>query len=119
MKDKEINDLEPKLRESYIDSLRCVSGIYDFSSALLFSMETMATIGFGTRSVRSGCTWGTIILMMESIVGFLLPILWTAIVVAKFKHKAGKTSVRFSHYAAIIREKGKFSICLMFTFISL
>ena len=113
MKDQEINDLAPELRKSYIDNLRCVKGIYDFSSALLFSLETMATIGFGTRSVNPGCTWATILLMVESIIGFLLPTLWTAIVVAKFKHKAGKTSVRFSHYAAIIREKGKFSPCLM------
>ena len=107
MKDEMVNDMAPKLRESYIDGMRCIAGVYDFPSALMFSVETMSTIGLGTRSIRSGCTWATILLMVESILGIILPTLWTAIIIAKFRHKQGKTTVRFSRHAAISRVEGE------------
>ena len=66
-----------------------VSGVYDFPSALMFSVETMSTIGFGSRSIRSGSTWATILLMVESIILIVLSTLWTAIIIAKFKHQKG------------------------------
>ena len=41
----------------------CVNGVGDFSSALLLSIETQVTIGFGTVQIAKDCPWGIVFLM--------------------------------------------------------
>jgi len=43
-----------------------------FAEAFLFSIETQVTIGYGEVFIRSSCTGGIIILLMQCLVGYLL-----------------------------------------------
>ena len=52
--------------------VRCVSGVHDFTSALLYSIETQHTIGYGHRHITEECPFAIIFLMLQSCVGKFL-----------------------------------------------
>ena len=43
-----------------------------FAEAFLFSIETQVTIGYGEVFIRSSCTGGVIVLLMQCLIGYLL-----------------------------------------------
>ncbi|CAF3996233.1 unnamed protein product [Rotaria sordida] len=61
----------------------CVAGIKSFSGALLYSIETQQTIGYGTRAVNEKCTAGIIVLIIQSCFGLLIQALWVGLVYTK------------------------------------
>ena len=94
-------------REEYINDKRCVDGVFDYKSALLYSVETMSTIGFGSRVITNKCISSVFLLLTQSIIGIALPTVWTAVIIAKFKCTYS-VWVRFSAKAAITLEDGKY-----------
>ena len=46
------------------EKIRCVAGVHDFTSALLMSIETQHTIGYGLRHVTEQCKGAIIFLMV-------------------------------------------------------
>lgn len=46
---------------------KCVENVNNFHDALLFSIETYTTIGFGYRNVGSDCPHATVLLMVQSL----------------------------------------------------
>ena len=94
--------------EKYINSKRCVRGVFDYKSALLFSVETMSTIGFGTRVITNNCITSALLLLIQSIIGIVLPTVITAVIFAKFKSSFNVCSLKFSSKAAITHEDGKY-----------
>lgn len=106
--DLTFKNLTHKSREEYISSQRCVVGVYDYKSALLFSVETMSTIGFGSRYITTRCITTGFLLFSQSIIGIIVPTVWTAVMIAKFKCSSSGISVRFSAKAAITLENGKY-----------
>jgi len=101
-----------KLEE--IEVKRCVKGVYDFSSALQFSLETMTTIGYGSRAVNSGmmrCYVVIFTVIIQSMTGLILVGLLTGVLIAKFKHSApNQKIVSFSPEATIVKRKGKLQL---------
>ena len=112
-------------KKEYLDSKRCVIGVYNYNSALLFrlvdsniycfilkysllSVETMSTIGFGSRVITTNCMTSVFLLLVQSIVGIILPTIWTAVIIAKFKCSNSGFAVRFSAKAAITLKDGKY-----------
>jgi len=93
---------------------RCVSGVYDFPSALQFSIETMTTVGYGTRHVNSGilrCYITVIAVIIQSMVGLILMGIFTGLLITKFKHSApNKKIVSFSPSAVINARRGKLQL---------
>jgi len=56
--------------ERYNDShQQCISNVYDVRSALLFSIETQTTIGYGSRGLQRSCPEGVVLLMIQSCIG--------------------------------------------------
>ena len=43
----------------------CVDDVADFTSAMLFSIETQHTIGYGGRAIRTECPHAIILLMVQ------------------------------------------------------
>jgi len=103
-KDAIYRNLTHKSQIDYINEQRCVVGLYNLPSALMFSIESLSTIGFGVRFINPGCTVGTFLLMIGSIFSIVIPTIWTAIIIGKFKYKTSRYSVRFSQIAAITKE---------------
>lgn len=91
----------------------CLDGVDDFSSALLFSLETQQTIGYGTRSVTPACPLAITLVMLQSLIGVILSCLLAGVVFAKFsrpKRRAG--TIIFSKCAVICERNGE--RCLVF-----
>ena len=57
-----LDETIPLLKEAgieFVDDIkksRCVTGLYNFNLALQFSIETMTTVGYGSRALNSCVT---------------------------------------------------------------
>jgi hypothetical protein len=49
--------------------MSCIDNVYDFRTALLFSIETQTTIGYGYRVLQRHCSEGILLLMLQSCIG--------------------------------------------------
>ena len=74
-----------------------------FADALSFSVQTMATIGYGVMHPSSG--GATAVMIVESMVGMIVTALATGLVFAKFSRPT--TRVAFSKYVVFTRHEGK------------
>jgi len=103
-----------KLDETENMSLRCVLGLYDYSAAVQFSLETMTTIGYGTRALQAGhkrCYLVMLGVIFQSLTGLLLIGILTGVLMAKFKTWTNKKNpVMFSPKAGIISRRGKLQL---------
>ncbi|ESO00025.1 hypothetical protein HELRODRAFT_157415 [Helobdella robusta] len=91
----------------------CVDGVNNFLTALLFSVETQQTVGYGTRNLNSHCTSATILLVVQACMGILLQSLMTGVVYSKLsrpKHRA--RTMMFSKFAVICQRDDQY--CLLF-----
>ena len=61
----------------------CVDGVDGFTSALLFSIETQHTIGYGSRAVTDTCSGALTLLMVQSVFGAITQCVITGIIFAK------------------------------------
>jgi potassium inwardly-rectifying channel subfamily J len=61
----------------------CVIGVQSFSGALLYSIETQQTIGYGTRAVTETCTGGIFIIIIQSCFSLIIQALWVGLVYTK------------------------------------
>jgi inward rectifier potassium channel len=74
-----------------------------FVDALSFSVQTMATIGYGVMHPSSG--GATAVMIVESMVGMIVTALATGLVFAKFSRPT--TRVAFSKYVVFTQHEGK------------
>ena len=91
----------------------CMVEVYDFVTALLFSIETQHTIGYGSRSMGTTCPEAVILLMVQSCAGVFFQSLMTGIIFAKLSRPKNRSStIRFSKNAVVCQRDGRF--CLLF-----
>ena len=64
---------------------KCVVGVHNFSTALLFSMETMTTIGYGSRALTENCPFVILLATFQSLLGMIITGIMTGLVMSKFK----------------------------------
>lgn len=74
-----------------------------FFDALSFSVQTLATIGYGAMYPRSSAA--EVVMWLESVVSLVLTALATGLVFSKFARPT--TRVAFSRYAVITQHEGK------------
>ncbi|RNA03385.1 G -activated inward rectifier potassium channel 3-like [Brachionus plicatilis] len=118
------NEKIPTLNQTLGDILRkqaskirqrqpCVNGIHDFTSALLYSVETQHTIGYGLRYITEECKFAIIFLMLQSCFGIFVQGLVAGVVFAKISRpNKRKRTIIFSHNAVISERDNK--LCFMF-----
>jgi len=96
-----------------VDWKACVDNVSDFSTALLFSIETQQTIGYGTRSMTPYCIEAIIMVMFQSCFGIIIQALMTGLVFAKLSRpKKRAQTLMFSKSALICDRDGE--LCLLF-----
>jgi len=96
--------------EDEFEAKKCVTGVYDFPSALLFSVETMTTIGYGSRYINTNCPIIVFFTFVQSISGVIVTGVLTGLVMAKFEMpvKARRSAIKFSERASVLqRENGE------------
>ena len=75
--------------DAYHDKETCIKEVHDFLSALLFSIETQHTIGYGSRYITTECMGGILVLTLQSSLGYLLQVIVTQIVFSKLSRPTG------------------------------
>lgn len=75
---------------SKIEREKCVQDVHNFLSALLFSIETQHTIGYGSRYITTECLGGILVLTLQCSLGYLLQVIVTQIVFTKLSRPTGK-----------------------------
>jgi potassium inwardly-rectifying channel subfamily J len=73
-----------------IEREKCVQDVHNFLSALLFSIETQHTIGYGSRYITTECMGGILVLTLQSSLGYLLQVIVTQIVFSKLSRPTGR-----------------------------
>jgi potassium inwardly-rectifying channel subfamily J len=91
----------------------CVANVYDFPTALLFSVETQHTIGYGSRAIETNCPLAVIVLMLQSCYGVIVQSLMTGLIFAKLSRpKRRAQTMMFSKFAVICQRDHQY--CLLF-----
>ncbi|NXL61740.1 KCNJ5 protein, partial [Chordeiles acutipennis] len=91
----------------------CIENVDDFISALLFSVESQRTIGYGSRMVTANCAEGVILLMAQSIVGSMIDALMVGCMFVKISRpKKRAQTLIFSKNCVVSRRDQQ--LCLMF-----
>lgn len=91
----------------------CVDNVYDYNSALLFSIETQTTIGYGFRVIQPHCSFGIFVMMVQSCLGLFIQAVITGIIFSKMSRPKGRAqTIMFSEKAAICKRDGEY--CLTF-----
>lgn len=95
------------------DQQSCVTGVHDFKTALLFSIETQQTVGYGGRMITENCEIAIFMLMLQLLVGAVMQSVVTGLIFAKLSRPNRRAeTIIFSKNAVIYEEKG----CLSFAF---
>ncbi|XP_069005616.1 inward rectifier potassium channel 4 [Embiotoca jacksoni] len=90
----------------------CILHVQGFVGALLFSMETQTTIGYGWRCVTEECPLAVITVVIQSIVGCIIDSFMIGTIMAKMaRPKKRNQTLMFSKNAVISLRDGK--LCLM------
>ena len=89
----------------------CIVGGTDFQAIFLFSMETQTTIGYGTRYVTENCMVSIILVVLQSILGYLILTILTGVVLFKFQEpKKRAHTVLFSKVLCVFEDQGQYFI---------
>ncbi|KAK2139854.1 hypothetical protein LSH36_1587g00064 [Paralvinella palmiformis] len=86
----------------------CIVGVTDYTTALLFSIETQQTIGYGTRAITSSCPLAITIMMLQSMLGVIIQCILTGIIFAKLaRPKRRAQTILFSKNAVVCERDGQ------------
>nr|DBA15745.1 TPA: hypothetical protein GDO54_003213 [Pyxicephalus adspersus] len=91
----------------------CFQNVDSFISALLFSVETQRTIGYGSRMVTDNCHEGVYLVMAQSIVGSMIDALMVGCMFVKISRpKKRAQTLIFSQNCVVCPRDER--LCLMF-----
>lgn len=86
----------------------CIYYLRNFADALLFSIETQTTIGFGTIYPDANCMGTIPLVYLQVTVGFLLETLLLGFMLVKFaRPKNRRKTLVYSSVATIVKEEGE------------
>ncbi|MGH0179236.1 UNVERIFIED_CONTAM: hypothetical protein FKN15_001311 [Acipenser sinensis] len=91
----------------------CVENIDSFLSALLFSIESQRTIGYGYRMVTSNCSEGVILIMAQSIIGSMIDALMVGCIFVKISRPKKRAQTLIFSKSCVISHRDE-ELCLMF-----
>uniref|UniRef100_A0A3Q3WVN2 G protein-activated inward rectifier potassium channel 3 n=1 Tax=Mola mola TaxID=94237 RepID=A0A3Q3WVN2_MOLML len=91
----------------------CFEKVDSFLSALLLSLESQRTIGYGSRMVTANCPEGTILLMVQSILGSIIDALMVGCMFVKISRPQQRAqTLIFSKHCVICERDEK--LCVLF-----
>lgn len=91
----------------------CFEKVDGFLSALLLSLESQRTIGYGSRMVTANCPQGTILLMIQSILGSIIDALLVGCMFVKISRPQQRAQTLIFSKHCVICERDK-KLCMLF-----
>ncbi|XP_039206441.1 G protein-activated inward rectifier potassium channel 4-like [Crotalus tigris] len=91
----------------------CIENIDNFISALLFSVESQRTIGYGSRIVTANCSEGVLLLMAQSIIGSMIDALMVGCMFVKISRPKKRAQTLIFSKKCVISSRDE-KLCLMF-----
>ena len=98
---------------------KCVANIDGWLAALLYSIETQTTIGYGGRAVASDCMAGIIMLMLQTITGMFVNCAMLGLLFAKFSRPKNRGKTTMTSKNAVISTTSDGRPCLMFRYVDI
>uniref|UniRef100_H2MI46 Potassium inwardly rectifying channel subfamily J member 4 n=1 Tax=Oryzias latipes TaxID=8090 RepID=H2MI46_ORYLA len=99
-------------QKGHTQRIPCILHVQGFVGALLFSMETQTTIGYGWRCVTEECPVAVITVVVQSIIGCIIDSFMIGTIMAKMaRPKKRNQTLMFSKNAVIALRDSK--LCLM------
>ncbi|XP_047462829.1 G protein-activated inward rectifier potassium channel 3-like isoform X2 [Mugil cephalus] len=91
----------------------CFVNVDSFLSALLLSLESQRTIGYGHRMVTANCPEGTLLLMVQSILGSMIDALMVGCMFVKISRPQQRAqTLIFSKHCVVCERDEK--LCMLF-----
>lgn len=91
----------------------CFENVDSFLSALLLSLESQRTIGYGSRMVTANCPEGVVLLMVQSILGSIIDALMVGCMFVKISRPQQRAqTLIFSKHCVICERDEK--LCMLF-----
>lgn len=91
----------------------CIVNVYSFAAALLFSIETQSTLGFGSRIISVECPGAIVIFCIQLIFGVVIECLIVGMVFAKLTRPTKRSqTIMYSKCATICLREDQ--LCLTF-----
>nr|XP_057943098.1 G protein-activated inward rectifier potassium channel 3-like [Doryrhamphus excisus] len=91
----------------------CYENVDGFLSALLLSLESQRTIGYGSRMVTAKCPEGVVLLMIQSILGCIIDALMVGCMFVKISRPQQRAqTLIFSKHCVICERDDK--LCMLF-----
>ncbi|XP_063797835.1 G protein-activated inward rectifier potassium channel 4-like [Pseudophryne corroboree] len=91
----------------------CIDNVDTFLSALLFSVETQRTIGYGHRMVTPYCPEGIILIMAQSIIGSVIDALMVGCMFVKISRPKKRAQTLIFSKKCVVSHRDE-KLCLMF-----
>ncbi|KAG8434452.1 hypothetical protein GDO86_012720, partial [Hymenochirus boettgeri] len=91
----------------------CIDNVDTFLSALLFSVETQRTIGYGTRVISADCPEGVIFIMIQSILGSVIDALMVGCMFVKISRPKKRAETLIFSKKCVVSHRDE-KLCLMF-----
>ena len=83
-------------------NVTCLNNVDSFSSALLFSIQTQVTIGYGNSYVTNGCIMGLLMLVLQSASGLIMDGILLGLLFTKITHPQNRRkTIVFSERAVM------------------
>ncbi|KAK7111482.1 G protein-activated inward rectifier potassium channel 4-like [Littorina saxatilis] len=106
-------DLDLEHRQGNSTWTPCVENVFSFTEAYLFSIETMATIGYGWRSPSEECPGVYLAVMLQSVIGAGLQFALASLVVSKTRRANRRSwTILFSNTAVVYQEDSQFRLAV-------
>ena len=88
-------------------NITCLNGVSDFNSALLFSIETQVTIGYGNAYINKDCTTGLFVLIFQCVMGLILDAILLGLLFTKItRPRSRRKTILFSNKVVLYEEDG-------------
>jgi len=91
----------------------CFQNVDGFLSALLLSVESQRTIGYGSRMVTANCPEGVVLLMVQSILGSIIDALMVGCMFVKISRPQKRAQTLIFSKRCVISERDD-RLCLLF-----
>lgn len=91
----------------------CFENVDGFLSALLLSLESQRTIGYGSRMVTAACPEGTVLLMIQSILGSIIDALLVGCMFVKISRPQQRAQTLIFSKHCVVCERDA-TLCMLF-----